>query len=119
MIKQNRKYMAVLLSLGIFLQGLVLSCIPIKDNSYAESAISQLTNNGIIDQYDGIMLMSNADLSVPVVQEQFSLNGLSFGLQASFSFHFANKIKTLFLLYDYIDLLFGIKELKFPSHYFW
>lgn len=111
--------MTVLLSLGIFLQGMLMSCIAVKDNSYVESAFSQLTDNSIIDQYDGIMLVSNADLSIPLVQEQFSLNGLSFGLQAFFSFHFANKIKTLFLLYDHVDLIFGIKELKFPSHYFW
>lgn len=119
MIKQNRKYMAVLLSLGILLQGMLMSCISVQDNSYAESAISQLTDHNIIDHYDGVMFVSNADLSVPLVQEQFSAFGLLLGLQASFTFHFANKIKTLFLLYDYVDLLFGIKELKFPSHYFW
>lgn len=111
--------MAVILSLGIFFQGLVLSCIAVQDNSYAESTISQLTDTSIHEQYDGVMLASNADLSVPLAQEQFSTNGLFSGVQSLFSFHFANKIKTLFLLYDYIDLLFGIKELKFPSHYFW
>jgi len=119
MKKQKRKYASRIVALSILIQCLLLAWISEPKQSLEESTVSRVTDTSIIDQYDMAMLVSQADLSVPTAQEKYSGFGFHFALQSLSTLQFGIKIKILMSLLDYVDLLFDIKELKFPSHFFW
>ncbi|MEX2566338.1 MAG: hypothetical protein WD431_10375 [Cyclobacteriaceae bacterium] len=53
-----------------------------------------------------------------------SKNNYSFGDILDFPptwhlIHFSNEIRKQVLLHQVVELFFGIRELKFPSHFFW
>ncbi|UJP64241.1 hypothetical protein [Mongoliitalea daihaiensis] len=119
MNRLQRKYWVICLTIGVIVQAL---CMPYVDRAELVSSdlsVSYLTDYSIAEQYDGFMLQSNTDLSIPNAQEKVINSSVAYGIQSFIFKHVANQLDIWFLLNKHVDLLFGIKELKFPTHYFW
>jgi hypothetical protein len=119
MNRLQRKYWAICLTIGVIVQALCMPYLDRAESGTSDLSVSYLTDYSIAEQYDGFMLQSNTELSIQKAQEKIIYSSLDFGIQSFIFQHVANQLAILFLLNKHVDLLFGIKELKFPTHYFW
>lgn len=119
MKRKHRLYLAIWLTLGLVFQSVLMPYARTSEASIEDSSLSYWSNNSILDQSHVVLIHASTDLTGPFSFEQFSIKGFILSHKELLYGHIANQVKTLFLCYRHIDLLFSIKELKFPSHYFW
>lgn len=119
MSRQQRKYVAIWMTLGIIFQSILIPYFNRVEGLPIDSSISSVYDHSIREQSPMLIIQSSTDLAVPVFDVQFSIKELILSQQELIYDHYANQVKTLLLCNENIDLIFTIKELKFPTHYFW
>lgn len=120
MNKHFKQFIAVTLTLTLIFHGLVLSYFAVVEDAVEQDEIAYFSSSFIGDVSGDTPMLSGSDQLV-IVSSKSSLSGDSFlgYISAVYSFHYKNGINTTLKISQNIDLIFDIKKLKFPTHYFW
>lgn len=115
-----KQLIGITLMISLMIQGMVMPYFTIAENIQSEES-AELYSNSYVGEYAGdLLLVSGSDHLVIVASKGSLTGGDLFGnIYKSYIFHYENQIESIFKISQKVDLIFDIKELKFPTHYFW
>ncbi|MFD2036009.1 hypothetical protein ACFSKL_14485 [Belliella marina] len=115
-----KQFLGITLSISLMFHGLVLPYFQVSDNSDSGDSSTYISNSQIVEFAGDLPLISGIDQLVVVTSKASFLGDWLYGrINAIYTFHFENYVNSIFKTSQHIELVFGIKEIKFPTHFFW
>ncbi|MCH7396824.1 hypothetical protein MM236_02450 [Belliella sp. DSM 107340] len=115
-----KQTIGISLTIIMIFHGMVLPYFSVSEEHVLEDSSAYFSSSSLAEYASDLPLVSDTDHLVLVTcKAQFAGDSYIGSFDAINSFHFENFVKTLFKLSQKTDVVFGIKELKFPTHYFW
>ncbi|WP_373496012.1 hypothetical protein [Aquiflexum sp.] len=114
-----KQLIGITLIITLIFHGLVLSYFSIAEDNH-DASEAYFSDSFIGELPDDLPMLSLSDQLVVVGSKAPFLGGsLHNNIIAVYAFHFEKYVNSIIKISQKIDLIFDIKALKYPTHYFW
>lgn len=115
-----KQFIGITLLISLMIQGMVMPYFSIVEQVHSEES-AELYSNSYLGEYSGDVLFVSSSDHLVIVTSKGALSGGEFlgNFYLSSINHYEKQINSIFKISQKVDLIFDIKALKFPTHYFW